>query len=491
MEKNLLKTSFLVFLIGLLNSPLFKSDLKAQCSGFPATIADADCSGGSPMSNNMNANGGSTYGYCGSSSSSAAFTGINLNGAVLRICGNATLGFGSWNSGSLVVSCGATVTINSNVTLNNSCGIVNYGTLIINGSLTYQNSNNFVYNESPTSKMTVTGNINFPANNGTNGYLRNAGYIKVGGSYNAYAGVQTCFLNGARLECNDFVYMDQNANCNGVSGNRFTFGSASGNCIFRYINTATLYKVFTNDNRWSIYQAAGSTQSIAASCNGHAVGWGSAVIVSAAPAVTIPSGEQPCGTVTCLTLPVELLKFFALPSSLAIVLSWATATESNCEYFSIERSDDGLSWAEIATVPGSGNSSARKDYSYTDSAPRNGLNYYRLSQHDYNGTRQYFGPVYASHDGVKPFASVLFPVPSTSGQLKLSVSGQEMSGLNIEVSNVLGQLVPAEISEPEEYSDNEKHYAIRLPEEEGQVFFITVLQGNTVLARHKANIIRD
>lgn len=459
-------------------------NLKAQCAGYPATIADADCSGGASMSNNMNANSG-TYGYCGSSSSSASFTGINLNGATLRICGNTTLGFGSWNSGSLVVSCGATVTINSSVTLNTGCGIVNYGTLIINGSLTFQNSNNFLYNELSTSKMTITGNINFPSNNGTNGYLRNAGYIKVNGAYNAYAGVQTCFLNGGRLECNTFVYMDQNANCNGVTGNRFTFGSSSGSCIFRYINSATLYKVFTNDSRWNIYQAGGSTQTIAAPCNGNATGWGSAAIVTSAPALTVPSGEQPCNTITCLTLPVELLKFFALPSAGSVVLSWATATESNCDYFSLERSTDMLSWKQITTVPGSGNSSARKDYTYTDPAPPAGIVYYRLSQHDYNGQKRYFDPVYTEQNHSSAFSSVVFPVPSHTGELTLGVSGIAPESLHIEVRNLLGELVPAEVVRKPVYSDREEQYTIRLPEK-GQVFVITVFDGQTEKARHRA-----
>lgn len=482
--KFFLKNTRVLFFSYLFSICLFNQHtLQAQCAGFPATIADADCSGSTSMSNNMNANSG-TYGYCGSSSSSASFSGINLNGATLRICGNTTLGFGSWNSGSLVVSCGATVTINSNVSLNTGCGIVNYGTLIINGSLTFQNSNNFVYNELSTSKMTITGNINFPTNNGTNGYLKNAGYIKVGGAYNSYAGVQTCFLNGGRLECNSFVYMDQNANCNGVAGNRFTFGSASGSCIFRYTNSATLYKVFTNDSRWNIYQASGSSQTIASPCNGNATGWGSATLVASAPALTVPSGEQPCNTITCLTLPVELLKFFALPSAGSVVLSWATATETNCDYFSLERSTDMLNWKQMATIPGSGNSSARKDYTYTDPAPPAGIVYYRLSQHDYNGQKHYFDPVYAEQNHSKIFSSVVFPVPSLTGELTLGVSGIAPESLHIEVRNLLGELVPAEVVLKPVYSDREEQYTIRLPEK-GQVFLITVFDGQTVKARHR------
>lgn len=488
--KFLRKNAPVLFFICLLGSCLFyQSALQAQCAGFPATIADADCSGGATMSNNMNANSG-TYGYCGSASSSASFSGINLNGATLRICGNTTLGFGSWNSGSLVVSCGATVTINSNVTLNTGCGIVNYGTLIINGSLTYQNSNNFVYNELSTSKMTISGNINFPSNNGTNGYLKNAGYIKVGGAYNAYAGTQTCFLNGGRLECNSFVYMDQNANCNGVVGNRFTFGSSSGSCIFRYINSATLYKVFTNDSRWNIYQASGSSQTIAAPCNGNPTGWGSAALVTSAPAITAPTGEQPCNTITCLTLPVELLKFFALSSGREVVLSWATATETNCEYFSIERSTDMLNWKQIATVPGSGSSSERKDYSYTDPVPPDGIVYYRLLQHDYSGQKRYFDPVYAEHTTSKAFSSVVFPVPSFTGEFTLGISGLSEAALHIEVRNLLGELIAADVARKPGYSDKEEQYTIRLPETE-QIFFITVFDGQTVKARHRVYSLKN
>lgn len=488
--KFLVKNTVVLFFNCLFSACLFyQPALKAQCAGFPATIADADCSGGAGMSNNMNANSG-TYGYCGSSSSSASFSGINLNGATLRICGNTTLGFGSWNSGSLVVSCGATVTINSNVTLNTGCGIVNYGTLIINGSLTFQNNNNFVYNELPTSKMTISGNINFPSNSGTKGYLKNAGYIKVGGAYNAYAGVETCFLNGGRLECTNFVYMDQNANCNGVAGNRFTFGSAGGNCIFRYTNSATLYKVFTTDNRWNIYQAGGSSQTIAAPCNGNATGWGSATLIAAAPAITVPSGEQPCNTITCLTLPVELLKFFALPSSGEVVLSWATATESNCEYFAIERSTDMLTWEQIATVPGSGNSSERKDYTYTDPVPPRGIIYYRLSQHDYNGQKRYFEPVYAEQNDPKMFSSVVFPVPSLTGEVTLGISGINEGALQIEVRNLLGELVPADVTRNPIHSDKEAEYTIRLPEK-GQIFVISVFDGETVKARHRVYSMKD
>jgi hypothetical protein len=478
-KKSLQRSFFSIFLIVFFFT---HNTVIAQCAGFPATRADADCSGGTAMSNNMNANSG-TYGYCGSSSSSAAFTGVNLNGAILRVCGNVTLGFGSWNSGSLVVSCGATVTINSNVTLNSNSGIVNYGTLIINGNLSYQNNNNFVYNESATSKMTITGSLNFPSNNGTNGYLKNAGYMKIG-NYNAFAGVQTCFMDGGKLECTNFVYMDQNANCNGVSGNRFSFGSPGGSCIFRYTTSANLYKAFTNDSRWNIYRAAGASQTIAAPCNGNATGWGSAAIVTSAPALTVPSGEQPCNTITCLTLPVGLLKFAADPLNENVLLSWSTISETDNSYFTVERSADALTWFALTQIKGSGQTTGIINYEYEDVKPIKGINYYRLSQTDFDGRKKYFDIVYVDHKLNTEFRSTLYPNPTNGGYVNINVD-HAPGDLKVEVVDLLGQVVSSS-----HIPLSDSGIMVSVPAS-GQLFFVVISSGSQVLDTHKVYALKD
>ncbi len=91
-------------------------------------------------------------------------------------------------------------------------------------------------------------------------------------------------------------------------------------------------------------------------------------------------------------LPISILHFTAKAIDDEIRLLWATATETNNAYFSLERSADGVQFDEIAQVPGAGNSAVTQQYAYTDRAPLSGANYYRLRQVDFDGAYS-FSPV--------------------------------------------------------------------------------------------------
>ena len=98
------------------------------------------------------------------------------------------------------------------------------------------------------------------------------------------------------------------------------------------------------------------------------------------------TGSTWCGGV----LPIELLYFRAKFNNGQVEFNWATATEINNDYFTIERSQDGNSFVEIFRKPGAGNSTSRLEYSATDNAPVSGTSYYRLKQTDYDGKYEYF-----------------------------------------------------------------------------------------------------
>lgn len=89
------------------------------------------------------------------------------------------------------------------------------------------------------------------------------------------------------------------------------------------------------------------------------------------------------------SFPVELTAFTARPKGRAVQLDWATATESNNDYFSIEHSTDGRQFAELGRADGAGNSLKPKLYSFVHSSPEKGLNYYRLKQFDFDGAFEY------------------------------------------------------------------------------------------------------
>lgn len=115
----------------------------------------------------------------------------------------------------------------------------------------------------------------------------------------------------------------------------------------------------------------------------------------------------------CQVLPVELERFSAYPSDNKIKLEWITVAETNSDYFSVERSSDGLEFETIHTLKASGNSSSRLNYAAMDEQPLPGINYYRLTQTDVNGVVHQSAIIYVNMDETpQAFIDKLYPNPS-------------------------------------------------------------------------------
>ena len=76
----------------------------------------------------------------------------------------------------------------------------------------------------------------------------------------------------------------------------------------------------------------------------------------------------------------------------------------------IERSVDGNEWSEIGLIEGEGNTSTQMTYKWTDDNPINGVNYYRLTQTDYDGTSEIFDPIAVTCESVKGYS--VYPNPA-------------------------------------------------------------------------------
>jgi hypothetical protein len=79
------------------------------------------------------------------------------------------------------------------------------------------------------------------------------------------------------------------------------------------------------------------------------------------------------------------VSFDAVYDSFTVNLSWQTATESSNDYFTIQRSPDGVDWETIGSVDGAGFSNELLTYEFVDRSPLEGINYYRLKQVDFDG----------------------------------------------------------------------------------------------------------
>lgn len=84
-------------------------------------------------------------------------------------------------------------------------------------------------------------------------------------------------------------------------------------------------------------------------------------------------------------LPVVLKSFILNKQGERAVAKWKTASETNNDYFLLERSWDGLQFELLSRIKGAGTTSTPHQYQFTDDAPFLGTSYYRLTQIDFNG----------------------------------------------------------------------------------------------------------
>jgi len=88
-------------------------------------------------------------------------------------------------------------------------------------------------------------------------------------------------------------------------------------------------------------------------------------------------------------ISMTLLTFEGEAQGSTVELKWLTANEIDNELFTIERSADGLQFETIGTKPGAGNSNEVISYSYRDSKPMIGSNYYRVKLTNSYGVDEY------------------------------------------------------------------------------------------------------
>jgi hypothetical protein len=145
-------------------------------------------------------------------------------------------------------------------------------------------------------------------------------------------------------------------------------------------------------------------------------------------------------------VPVELTSFTAEVLGNSIVLNWQTATELNNSGFKVERSEDNLSFSQVAFVPGYGTTTEPKSYSFTDKSVESGVYYYRLKQIDMDGSHSYSDVIWAD---------IGFPLEYALGQnypnpfnpsTTIEFSAPVDAKVTIRVYNLVGELVSEIIS---------------------------------------------
>jgi 3',5'-cyclic AMP phosphodiesterase CpdA len=140
-------------------------------------------------------------------------------------------------------------------------------------------------------------------------------------------------------------------------------------------------------------------------------------------------------------LPVLVTSFTATLNNRKVNLGWTTSMEQNNKYFTIERSTDGINFSFFAQINGAGNSNVSTHYNALDNAPANGINYYRLSQTDFDGASTHFGIKSINYKSNVGFSAGIVNV--TNG-IMVNIYNNKKDNLNVQIVDVMGREVKKE-----------------------------------------------
>ena len=138
-------------------------------------------------------------------------------------------------------------------------------------------------------------------------------------------------------------------------------------------------------------------------------------------------------------LPVELGDFKGSVNKGVVELSFHTYSETNNDFFTIDRSVDGTVWEHVATVDGSGNSTSLRQYTAEDKHPLQGNTLYRLSQTDFNGDHEILKTIVVRLDKQAPSQPVIYPNPADGSEINIEYRSANSGKIIIELINLNGQ----------------------------------------------------
>ncbi|MEQ8546304.1 MAG: T9SS type A sorting domain-containing protein [Cyclobacteriaceae bacterium] len=354
--------------------------------------------------------------------------------AALTITNNGSMNVGGAISGKTSVSVttntdndmeitGAITSANGPVTIQgNGNGDRNFGGISAKGNLaiTKNGSGAMIFGgdvASSSGNITLTGNGGLLEIQGTvDGnndvdIVSNSGTIHVTGGVNA--GNDASFTANGNLEIEGVVAVQNNASFTGNGGSTFEMGGLTGgnNTSLTFNGDATINGDVNLGMGTAVTVNSGTTMitgSFTSGGNGDYTVFSNLVVgedlsldggtdniggsgtVTTGGTCSFDTGgstgiSQNCSVTTPIALPVSLLTFISRTENLHVTLQWITASELNNDFFTLEKSFDGINFSELSNVEGSGTSKELQIYQYID-MEHSGVVYYRLSQTDYDGT---------------------------------------------------------------------------------------------------------
>lgn len=142
-----------------------------------------------------------------------------------------------------------------------------------------------------------------------------------------------------------------------------------------------------------------------------------------------------------VSLPVEITDYKLRCTSTGSLFTWTTASETNNDYFTIEKSENMLDWKISSTLSGAFNSNNEIEYeSIDEDMVKDKTVYYRLKQTDVDGKFKYFDVLSILCSFNNDLLEIIGVNASEVG-VNLIVKTNGLSPVNIYLSDMTGKIV--------------------------------------------------
>lgn len=399
-------------------------------------------------------NNGSAYSAAGLNN---AGTFVNASGGNFYVTGNVSnSGTTAYDGGALVFAGSSAQSLNgsntfytSNVSFNNSAGVV------LNKGLSVDNTATFVSGlvTTPTGS-TEPLEFTSPAlpsgvsdASHVNGYVRKLG----AGSFS--------FPTGDATNSQTMV-INATANASGIVVKYFTgdagaapFSSAGSSTLpllyYNRLEYWTVLPVSTASGSVTIWWDSHNNQGIAAASDlrvahlsgGQWLNEGTTGVGTAA-AGSVTSNALSTWSVFTLgsisinsPLPITLTDFNAAVNNCQVSLTWTTAKEVNFNHYELQSSADGMDFTVLKKLSAKGDNSS---YAYQYTPPTASMLYYRLKMTDTDGSVAYSKIVSMDAPCTEKGDITIYPVP-TGGMLTIDANGQQL--VSYSISDSQGSLI--------------------------------------------------
>ena len=143
-----------------------------------------------------------------------------------------------------------------------------------------------------------------------------------------------------------------------------------------------------------------------------------------------------------IPLPAELSYFTAVCNNQNGIITWQTLSETNNDFFILEKSNGNEDFYEVARIKGAGSSNRVIDYLYTDNNLYSGDNYYRLTQVDFDGKQTVYNVITLNCDRSNDADATMYAYPNPfTDELNVVIENLTEPEFVLEIYDDLGRLV--------------------------------------------------